>query len=190
MSTPQLVVLAGVAALAIFGAQSLGAFLVSFAVEIGIAEAAAGWLLAASSVAGIASRITSGWIIDRHGRGGPRPGWGLRGVVVLLVLGAAGYGLLSTQIPLLALAAAPLAFAGGWGWSGLLTYAVVEANPATPAASTGIIQTGIFVGGTLGPPLFGAIVQAVSYRAAWLAAGAAALAALAVLIVIEARQRR
>ncbi|MGH8934702.1 MAG: MFS transporter [Acidimicrobiia bacterium] len=190
MSTLVLVALAGAAALAIFGGQSLGAFLVSFAVEVGISEAAAGWLLAMSSVAGIASRIMSGWIIDSHGRGGPRPRWGLRGVAVLLVLGALGYAMLATEVSAMAWVAAPLAFAGGWGWSGLLTYSVVEANPATPAASTGVAQTGIFVGASLGPPTFGAIAEAVSYRAAWLAVAAGALAALGVLMAVEANLHR
>ena len=190
MSTLVLVALAGAAALAIFGGQSLGAFLVSFAVDVGISEGSAGWLLAMSSVAGIASRIMSGWIIDRHGRGGPRPGWGLRGVAVLLVLGALGYALLATEVSVMAWVAAPLAFAGGWGWSGLLTYSVVEANPASPAASTGIVQTGLFVGASLGPPAFGAIAQAVSYRAAWLAVAVGALAGLGALSAVQARLNR
>jgi cyanate permease len=63
--------------------------------------------------------------------------------------------------------AVPLAFGAGWGWPGLFNLAVVSHNSAAPGAATGVTQTGTHLGAMLGPVLFGWIVKAVSWEAAW-----------------------
>ena len=79
------------------------------------------------------------------------------GGVVLLNLGG---------LPGLYLGAA-IAFAAGWGWAGLFTFAVVKDNPEAPAAASGITQTGKYLGAAIGPPIFGLIADRVSFTAAW-----------------------
>ena len=167
--------------LAIWGGQAMGTFLVSYAVDRGVGEAAAGLLLTVASLAGIVARIAAGWVVDR------RRGSGLGELRVLLAAGTVGLLALATGLPGLIWLGAIAAFAGGWGWSGVLTYAVVRANPAAPAAATGITQAGIFVGATLGVPLFGVLVEATSYATAWI--GTAASAAIAVVIMTIVARR-
>jgi len=75
-----------------------------------------------------------------------------------------------------------LAFGAGWGWPGLFNFAVVKTSPGAPAAATGITQTGASSGAAFGPLLFGFVVEAASYEAAWTVSAAVALAALATIL--------
>ena len=81
----------------------------------------------------------------------------------------------------------PLAFTGGWGWSGLLTFAVVRANPDAPAAATGISHMGTYVGAAFGPPLFGVVAEHISFATAWW--GGTASLGLAAMLVAWAHLR-
>jgi predicted MFS family arabinose efflux permease len=83
-------------------------------------------------------------------------------------------------------AGAVLAYVLGWSWPGLFNLAIVRANPSAPGAATGITQTGTYIGGVLGPLLFGWAVEAVGYPPAWLGSGAAALVG-AVMILLGRR---
>jgi predicted MFS family arabinose efflux permease len=172
---PVLVVLAVGAGLGIFGMDGLATFLVPYAVDVGFAEGAAGVLLAAGSGCGIAMRLVAGWWIDR------RASASLVIVAAFLAVGAAAIGLLATGAPAAVVAGSLVAFAFGWGWSGLLTFSVVRLNPAAPAAATGITMTGIYVGAATGPAVLGILADAVSYTVAWTVM-AAALAVGAVLV--------
>ena len=150
-----------------FGAAAggtLGSFLVSAAVDAGLPEGNAGWILTAGSVAGIAVRLLAGVRADR------RDGGHLRVVAVMLALGAVAFAVLATTDELAYVVAGPLAFCTAWAWPGLFNLAVVRANPRRPAAATGITQTGTYVGAVSGPLVFGVIAEATSYRAAWLVA--------------------
>src|SRR5690606_25143943 len=63
-----------------------------------------------------------------------------------------------------------VAFAIGWGWTGLIHYSVSQiAGPATPAA-TGIVQTGSYIGSGAGPLLAGIIYTAWGGHWLWMAA--------------------
>lgn len=173
--------LAAGATLAIWGGQAMGTFLVSYAVDRGIGEAAAGLLLTLASLAGIVARIAAGWVVDR------RRGSGLGELRVLLGAGTVGLLALATGLPGLIWVGAIAAFAGGWGWSGVLTYAVVRANPAAPAAATGITQAGVFIGATVGVPLFGVLVEATSYASAWISTAASAAVAVVIMTIVARR---
>ncbi len=153
-------------AFGIGGINALAAFIVSYAVDIGISESKAGLLLAAGSLAGIITRVASGWWVDR------RSGAGLSSVALLMALGALGMASIATGGQLALIAGGLVAFAGGWGWSGLFTLSVVTANEAAPAAATGITQTGIFVGAAAGPPLLGIVAEHFSFTVAWVSAAA------------------
>lgn len=155
-------------------AISLNAFLVESGVAYGLSPRWAGLLLATGGVTGIVTRITVGWIADR---GGGRQS--LSVVIGMLGAGAAGYLLLAMAggSALLMVAGTVLTFSAGWGWTGLLNFAILRRNPNAPAAASGIIQAGAAVGGILGPLVFGVVAGRASFPVAWMVAGG--LAALA-----------
>lgn len=157
-------------------ATPLGAFIVNSAVEEGMRVEAAGLLLAAGSACSIAVRVVFGYLADMMSGGR------LRLVAGMLATGVAGFLMLALGSGTLFVAGALLAFGAGWGWPGLFNFAVVKTSPGAPAAATGITQTGASGGAAFGPLLFGAVVEAASYEAAWTVSAAAALAALAAIL--------
>lgn len=160
--------------LAAAAATSLGAFMVDAAVESGITESRAGIAAAAASAVGLTSRVLIGWYADRH------PLASRYGMITLLVvLGVPGFLMLATGIPVLYLAGATLAYAAGWGWTGLFHYTVVSQNPTMPATSSGVIQTGLSFGAGLGPLVMGSVTQATSYAVGWLTAAGLGIAGAA-----------
>ena len=170
-TTKPLVFLAVGAALASAGPSALSAYLVASAVDVGIAEGAAGVLAAAGSAASLAVRIGVGEWADR------RADYGFGVVVALLVLGTLGFALLAVGAKGALVAGALLAFTLGWGWPGLFNLAVVERHRSTPAAATGVTQTGIYVGAAAGPAGYGALAAGIGYPAGWAVAGAVLLLA-------------
>lgn len=163
-----------------FGAAAAGAlaaFLVSGGVEAGIGEGAAGLLLTFGSACGITVRMMAGFRADR------RDGGHLRVVAMMLAGGGVAYVAFATGRPWAYLALTPVAFGAGWAWPGLFNLAVVRDNPDIPGVATGVTQTGVYVGALLGPLLFGAVVQRLSYTPAWLMTAAWTLAAAATMVV-------
>jgi MFS family permease len=94
-----------------------------------------------------------------------------------------GYALMSlSALPAFAVGAV-LAFGCGWGWNGLYNVAVSRLYPDAISSATGISQSGIYLGGVLGPMVFGVLVQYGSVGAAWGAmSGIAATAGALVLV--------
>ena len=120
------------AALASSGPSALGAYLVASAVDVGIAEGAAGALSAAGSASSLVVRILVGHRADR------RRDYGFSTMVALLVAGAGGFALLAVGQPAPFVAGVFVAFALGWGWPGLFNLAVVDLHreaPGRPPAS-------------------------------------------------------
>ena len=157
-------------------ATPLGAFVVESSVESGLEVGTAGLLLALGSAASIVVRVLFGRLAD--GMGGGR----LRLVAGMLGAGAVGFVMLATGSPALVVPGVLLAFAAGWGWPGLFNFAVVKSNPGAPAAATGVTQTGASGGAAVGPVLFGLVVEAAGYGAAWLFSGVLALVALVAIL--------
>ncbi len=123
-----------------------------------------------------AGRIAWGVVSDRLWAGRRKPA-----MVLLGVLAAAGLAGLGTLGPGGALGAAALAAALGLtvaSYAGLLQAAAAEAvDPRLGGAAIGYNMVFTPLGGMLGPPLFGALVdRAGDYGPAWLAAGAVVLA--------------
>lgn len=168
-----LLVLGASAALAAAAATNLGSFVTASAVDLGTSEATAGLVLALGSGLGIAMRLLSGWYADR------RLGDPLTVVVLLLAGGTGGYALMAGGSIALFVPGVALAFGLGWSWPAMFHFAVSRRYGAAAAAATGVTQSGVYVGGVVGPITFGLIVENASYEAAWAAAGVAA--ALAVL---------
>lgn len=172
-----LLVLAAAAGIGAGGANALGSFLISGAVSAHIAEGTAGLLAAGGSVCGLLARVSVSWRADR------RPGGNhFHTVAAMMVLGAVGYGLLASEIAWAMVIGTVFAFGAGWGWNGLFNYAVIRTHPRSAAMATGITQAGIFAGAVVIPPIFGLIVDQVSYTAAWLLAGGLVLVAATVML--------
>ncbi|HEY3238192.1 MAG TPA: MFS transporter [Acidimicrobiia bacterium] len=171
-------------ALGAAAAGTLGAFLVSAGVEAGLAPGTAGLTLTLGSVVGIAVRLLAGLRADRRGGGH------LRVVALMLALGSVAFALFATGRPGVIVAAVPLAFGAGWAWPGLFNLAVVLANPGSPAAATGITQTGTYLGAVAGPLGFGFLAEHVSFSVAWLVAAATAAGASVAIWAGRAMLRR
>jgi predicted MFS family arabinose efflux permease len=157
------------AALGTAGPNALGAYLVASAVNVGIGEGTAGLLAALGSGLSLAMRVTLGARADR------RHDYGLAVVIVLLVLGSAGFLLMTSDAIPVFVVGALVAFTLGWGWPGLFNLAVVDSNRDTPGSASGVSQTGIYVGAAGGPLGYGLLAAGAGYGAA---AGAAAVTAL------------
>lgn len=147
------------------------AFYVSWAVDAGTPPSAAGLLLALASLAAIIARLAMGWASDRMARGH------LRLCAVMLLTGAAGFGLLATGDIRIGAVGIVVALAGAWGFNGVFWYALVRAHPSVPGAITGALAPGGLAGAALGPLGFGLLVHGVGYRFAWITALLVAAAA-------------
>ncbi|MDH5295199.1 MAG: MFS transporter, partial [Acidimicrobiia bacterium] len=69
-----------------------------------------------------------------------------------------------------------VAYATGWGWPGLMTFTVVDANRGTAAASSSVVQAGVFVGAGATPIVLGTAVERWGFDAVWVIVAAALLA--------------
>jgi MFS family permease len=166
------------AALATWAAIALSTYLVAAAVDRGLSEVEAGWLLFAGSASSIGGRIAAGHVTDRIG------GRGFGAIAGLTAVGAAIFTLLALASGTVFAFLVLVAFATGWGWPGLMTYTVVNANFGSAAASSGITQAGIFFGAGLGPIVIGWVADTWSFDAVWfVVASALALASATIAFV-------
>ena len=160
----------------------LAVFYVDAVVLGGTSPATAGLLLAGGSIAGAGIRVVVGRSADR------RTGRHLVVVAGMLAVSAVGYAALALPPRGWTLAAiTALTFTTGWGWNGLLTYAVVRFNPGAPARATGITQAGVSVGGALGPVAAGHLAASGSYALVWVACAGAVLIAAGLVGYIRQR---
>lgn len=178
-ATGPLIVLALGATLAAGSASALGIFLVDSAVAQGIGPGMAGAVLTMGSVVGVISRTGGGWLADRRGRNH------LLIVAGTLLTGAVGLAMLALPGLWPLLLGTVLGYGLGWSWPGVLNFAVVRLNPLAPASATSITQAGVYLGGCLGPLVFG-FLASHSYPLAWLV-GAGAMVTASVVLVIGRR---
>ena len=151
------------------------AFLVTYSVDQGIGEGAAGLLLGAVSLTATISRVGLGVIADRSS-GDP-----LRITAWVLAGSAAGYLLLIAGEPAVIVLAALLVGSIGWSWPGTLTLAVVFRRPEAPAWAVGVMMSGLFAGAAGGPLLVGLLAEHDHFTAAWSLCAGLALAAAATI---------
>lgn len=167
------------AAFGVAASLSVTAFYVPYLVASGLHASLAGTWFAFGGLCGLLGRIAWGHLVDRT------KGDGLSQVSLLMVGGSIGViGLAAIpDSPYILFFSTLLAFAFGWGWSGVFSYAIVQRNREAPAVASAIVGVGIRVGGVVGPLAFGSIVALRSYAAAW---GSAAISGTiaATLIVI------
>jgi hypothetical protein len=107
-------------------------------------------------------------------------------VAAMMLAGTPACLLLSLGAPWALFPAVVLAYGLGWAWAGLLTHAVTLMHPEHPGRATGITQSGVAVGGALGPLGFGRLSDAASLGTAWSVTAAASL--LAAAVVVTARR--
>lgn len=166
------------------GGDTLGAFIVSYSVDSGLAENSAALLLAVGSLAGLLARVIAGRLIDN------RQAADLTTVAGMITAGAVGITLLNVGGTAGLYGGAMLAFTAAWGWAGLFTFAIVKDNPEAPAAASGITQTGKYIGAALGPPIFGFIADRVSFTAAWWFSTIVLLMAASLILYVRNQRHR
>jgi predicted MFS family arabinose efflux permease len=106
---------------------------------------------------------------------------------ILLAVGSVSFSAMARVTTVTTLMAVTvLMFATGWAWPSLLNFAVVQRARKAPGIASGIIGTGQFGGGVLGPVTFGLLVERVSYGAAW-SFSAAMLGLASVFMVLGGR---
>ena len=162
-------------------AASVGfiAFIVSYSVESGINQGAAGLLLAAVSLCAAASRIGLGVVADRGAQDALRP------VAAMFAVSAAAYLLLIVGEPLVIVVAALLVGSFGWAWPGALNLAVVQHSPQAPAWAVGVMLAGLFAGAVAGPLTIGLLADNGQFTGAWLMCSALALLAAATVVAVR-----
>lgn len=156
--------------------NSFGAFVVESAVAAGEDPRTAGLLAAGGSVVGVLSRLGLGVVADR------RDGRWFLVVAVMMLAGAPAAGLLALGAPAVLLPAVVLAYGVGWAWAGLLNHAVTLLHPDAPGRATGVTQSGVAIGGALGPLGFGLLSDAASLGAAWVVTAAVSVAAACAVV--------
>jgi predicted MFS family arabinose efflux permease len=179
-----LMMLAVAAALGSAVGTTAGTFLVDTVMSAGMSAKSAGALLATGSITSVVIRIVIGLRADRLTRGH------LLRVAGLLAAGAPGFLLLAIGSGPALVLGAMLAFGGGWGWAGLLNFAVVRRNRDGAATAAGVVLAGASFGGGSGPLLFGLVAEHWSYETGWWLCSAAALAGACVVLVARARLLR
>lgn len=146
----QMVLLAVAGALGSASANAMGAFLVDWTVVSGGTAVEGARLATIGSLCGIVARILVGALGDHLRRRV------FTIVLVQLAAGSVGFLLIASGwFGVVTTAGVILAFAGGWGWTGLLAYIVTSLSPENPAAATGISQFGVLAGGAVGPVVLG-----------------------------------
>ena len=155
----------------IAAATSMSTLLSIFAVEVGLTASFAGYALSAGSIGAIAVRIASGTATDR-GKADPT-----KLSVAMMTVGAIGFVGLSTGTAAAVAGGTFVAYAIGWGWSGLLVLNLVRAHPEAPGSATGVVLSGAAIGGMTGPASIGWIAEHSGFPVAWLVAGGTLLVA-------------
>lgn len=157
--------------------NSVNTFTVSSLVEAGYSEAASGALFMVGAFLAITSRVIVGQVTDRRRSRGFGP------ITAMLLAGIPGFLLLSTGSRFHALIGLVLAFGAATGWLGLTHFVVISHNPGQPGGASGLILTTGFLGGAVGPVIFGAIVDRAGFSAAWTACAVAAFLAACAAVV-------
>jgi MFS family permease len=162
-------------------AASVGfiSFLVSYSVDQGIDQGAAGLLLAVVSLSAAVSRIALGAHADRGVQDALRP------VAAMFAVSAVAYLLLIVGEPLVIVGAALLVGTFGWAWPGALNLAVVQYSPDAPAWAVGVMLGGLFAGAVAGPLAIGLLAHAGHFAVAWIMCSAFALLAAATVVAVR-----
>jgi ACS family hexuronate transporter-like MFS transporter len=169
-----LVVILGVAALLLLFVQhSVATHYILALQDEGVALVAAGAALGLLQLAGTAARYAWGWFAD-----GPLDGDAPRSMLILSCASATVLVAMSAAdgaaFPALS---AVLLGATTQAGNGLLQVVLAESGGSAPASSTGLGMAIGFSGAVIGPPAFGFLADAWTYRSSWFVLAAIALGA-------------
>ncbi len=166
-------------------ANFFGAYLATWAYEVGLTVSQAALLMSAGSASSIVVRLLVGMSADR------RHGGNLVVVAGQMVIGGIALAMIgAVHQPWSVVAFGILAFALGWSWPGLLLYAVARVGRDAPGQASSVVQAGAFVGGAVGPATFGLVVAQGGFTTAWWAVAASFLIAGALIMVARRGFRR
>jgi MFS family permease len=149
-------------------------------VGAGMGQASAGLVFALANVAGIAVRLVAGWLADRTGTDGYRP------VAAFMILGGLAATFLATTNLAAMVVGAVVAFALGWGWTGLVYFMAVRIESGNPGSSSAVMQTGGMLGSGMGPAIVGVTTHVFGLPTAWVVVSVATV--LGGLVVARARR--
>lgn len=176
-----ILMLAVAAGLGGVAATALGTYMVSAAVDGGFPEVAAGYLQFAGSAVSILTRIVVGVFVDR------RQAPGFVGLMTLMALGGLAFVALGASAGAVFAVVVIVAYSTGWGWPGLMTFTVVDANRGAAARSSSIMQSGVFVGAGAGPIVIGAVVERWGFPAAFHLVAVCLMVAAGLVLTVRRR---
>lgn len=162
-------------------ANSVVAFCVVGALERGIDTSLAGVLLAAGTGLSAVVRIILGVTVDR-GRVSS-----LTLIRIAFAVGVLGLALMAIPSKPTYVIGFLLAVGIGWAWPGLVHFLVSHLAPTATAGATGTVQTGSYIGSTVGPALTGVVLFAGQGTFAWLTLSLMSLIALLLSFVLGRR---
>lgn len=165
-------------------ATTMSTFLVESAVDAGIGNGAAGFVLGVGAASSIVVRLITGRLADRwtHGH--------LLVSALMLGGGFVGYALLATGAPAAMIIGTIVAFSFGWGFSALMFFAIGRMYPENPGAAAGMVIMGGSLGGIVTPVLFGYVLETTSYGPAWTLLAVWAVMASALLMTARITHNR
>ena len=171
--TPELMAFMFAAAIGGGVGNSMASFISDASVTQGFDDRTAALMLTLGSMVAIVARIGAGLTADRRRK------TGVQELIVLLAVAVVGLAVLASagRSSAVYVVGVILAFLGGWGWQGVMFYAVVRIIRMPAATSTGAVAAGAYLGTVLAPPLLGFGVERMSYE--FVFASAAALMTLA-----------
>lgn len=162
LSRRPLVLLGVATGLVTTSATAIAAFVVEFLTVRTGDLTLSGLVFSFSSFVAIIVRLGLGIWLDAKQRSG------LLTLTLMFAIGGAGVLLLSLWGHEVSMVVAlVLAYSVGWGWAGLLVYVIVRRYHYAPAAATGVVQSGIFLGAMVGPLVYGAVIDTLGFELAW-----------------------
>ncbi|WP_114906260.1 MFS transporter [Ornithinimicrobium murale] len=166
-------------------ANFLGAYLASWAHQVGLSVGQAGLLMAAGSGSSILIRVFAGHRADRRfgGNLGIVAAQMAAGALCLLMIGF-------LDVTWAVVVFGFLSFGVGWSWPGLFLYAAARVGRDAPAQASSVVQAGAFAGGAIGPVSFGLLISAVSFQGAWFVAAGSFIVASSLVLLARNGFRR
>lgn len=152
--------------------NSLGGYLIISLTDRGFSLTAASFIAAVSSVANIIVRVIAGVAADRRHKSP------YRYLQFMFVFGMIGTLFLLTNVNAIQIIGAILAYAGGWGWAGLLHYVTGASYPGKERQATAVSQMGVSLGASFGPFIFGFLFSYAGAQIAWISLFIACAAAI------------
>ncbi len=162
---------------AVIAATSIGALGTAGGVHIGLPEATAGYLVAIGGLAGLAVRLLSGLLADRH------PYNAFLGICALCLAGAVGWIFMAMDSTVWFAIGLIVANAFGWGWPGLQHLSMARCFPTATASASGIAQTGIAAGLLVGPAGLAWVTETAGWTWTWIVAASCSTLGAAIVFI-------